>query len=78
MIIWQYGGVNGSEIEVEPIFNNVATFIDRDSDILGREIQKRASGMVKQPIATNVGAQLQAPPRKIAQPAFQHEKNKQF
>ncbi|CAG9538603.1 unnamed protein product [Cercopithifilaria johnstoni] len=74
IIVWECGRANGYKIEAQSMYSNAGTL--RDSDLLSREIQKRASGLMNQPMAVNIMASPisfnynQAIPGRIAQPGI--------
>ncbi|VDO20204.1 unnamed protein product [Brugia timori] len=67
IVVWELSGANDSELEVQPLFNNVDVL--RDGDVITREVQKRASGTVKRPRAAGFAKNVGAPPITPGKPA---------
>ncbi|KAK6112868.1 LBP / BPI / CETP family C-terminal domain protein [Brugia pahangi] len=67
IVVWELSGANDSELEVQPLFNNVDVL--KDGDVITREIQKRASGTVKRPRAAGFAKNVGAPPITPGKPA---------
>ncbi|VDM19974.1 unnamed protein product [Wuchereria bancrofti] len=68
IVVWELSGANGSELEVQPLFNNVDVL--KDGDVITREVQKRASGALKRPRAAGFAKNVGAPPITPEKPAI--------